>query len=207
MQNEAGGATSSDYAKPSHVTVSIHAPAGGATPSLFALLVSKLFQSTRLREARLLPSRKAWRLSGFNPRACGRRDTNYLSEIVETPVSIHAPAGGATLPHADLRHTLLVSIHAPAGGATKAMRKQLMNYPFQSTRLREARLVTAMICAHNAMFQSTRLREARQDCQCMYLKFLQFQSTRLREARQQAITATISLPCFNPRACGRRDAS
>ena len=33
-------------------------------------------------------------------------------------VSIHAPAGGATLTSFYIPYTVLVSIHAPAGGAT-----------------------------------------------------------------------------------------
>ncbi len=56
-----------------------------------------LFQSTRLREARPSAFFFAHHLNRFNPRACGRRDNDDLYVYVNNVVSIHAPAGGATL--------------------------------------------------------------------------------------------------------------
>ncbi len=57
-------------------------------------------------------------LTGFNPRACGRRDNWAVKTVIDLPVSIHAPVGGATM-GLDTRSTLFcVSIHAPVGGAT-----------------------------------------------------------------------------------------
>jgi len=56
-------------------TVSIHAPAGGATHCCFQAHFTELFQSTLPQGERLLLK---------------------LTGIMTLPVSIHAPAGGAT---------------------------------------------------------------------------------------------------------------
>ncbi len=60
--------------------VSIHAPAGGATPSCQFLLML---------------------IHCFNPRARGGRDSKIWVYVTDGGVSIHAPAGGATqvFPH------------------------------------------------------------------------------------------------------------
>ncbi len=54
-------------------------------------------------------------------------------------VSIHAPAGGATSVTFNSSVSNHVSIHAPAGGATFARLPSVESILFQSTRLREAR--------------------------------------------------------------------
>ncbi len=163
--------------------VSIHAPAGGATRwraiallpiqfqstrlrearpparAVFGSLFS--FQSTRLREARRHFHNQIWCCSCFNPRACGRRDTNILRKFPIPLVSIHAPAGGATFSCGLKRCDSKVSIHAPAGGATQRPTSNACREKFQSTRLREARLSESAFLALTIWFQSTRLREAR----------------------------------------------
>ena len=103
----------------SRYRVSIHAPAGGAT---FAFVFC------------------TYTLNCFNPRARGGRDSQadntvdlpYMfqstrprgarreapSKILQSSfVSIHAPAGGATLAAILSHKKIFVSIHAPAGGA------------------------------------------------------------------------------------------
>jgi len=97
----ARGATHVATRRLSAHVVSIHAPARGATMIPADLLALLKFQSTRPREARLFPTILTGKMS----------------------VSIHAPARGATRDH----------IIAPATEA------------FQSTRPREARLA-ASIC-------------------------------------------------------------
>ena len=79
-------------------TVSIHAPAGGAT-----------FRHAGPCEP----------FQGFNPRARGGRDRGPVDIWRRFRVSIHAPAGGATFLVFDNNTMSFVSIHAPAGGATK----------------------------------------------------------------------------------------
>ena len=143
--------------------VSIHAPARGATVCVMSCeLPFPLFQSTRPRGARLSfaqlmtnyrcfnPRAREGRdrverpvetaAASFNPRAREGRDVTLLGRLGKDPVSIHAPARGATSamsgsrafprcfnPRAregrDLAILLTriretVSIHAPARGAT-----------------------------------------------------------------------------------------
>ena len=104
--------------------------------------VSTKFQFTPLREGRRCCTSIAGTVHDFNSRPCGRGDTKlYKFAISATPISIHAPAGGATryfrargnaklfqfTPLREGRPTVeeakkfypeLISIHAPAGGAT-----------------------------------------------------------------------------------------
>ena len=127
--------------------VSIHAPARGATEwkrrvvmrwlrfqstrprgarrfILCYLRVSLKFQSTRLRGARrYYHGLHEWDISGFNPRAREGRDFYRTANSPTLPVSIHAPARGATV--AWMREPLaaVVSIHAPARGATNYRRR------------------------------------------------------------------------------------
>ena len=60
------------------------------------------------------------RLMRFNPRARGGRDRLGFHPQRNGSVSIHAPAGGATLAIQRRIDRHAVSIHAPAGGATRA---------------------------------------------------------------------------------------
>ena len=99
--------------------VSIHAPAGGATITIFKVTLRTMFQSTlprgeRQRKWKSPNERKMFqstlprgeRRSGrrlvyrlclcFNPRSRGGSDLDMTKEIALEDVSIHAPAGGAT---------------------------------------------------------------------------------------------------------------
>ena len=79
-------------------TVSIHAPAWGATPAIrMGTPPAHKFQST-------LPHGERLRL--------------YADGELKWEVSIHAPAWGATSPRIQTPAFLYVSIHAPAWGAT-----------------------------------------------------------------------------------------
>ena len=101
-----------------------------------------LFQFTPLREGRLSSSsRRQMPLRYFNSRPCGRGDRRARNHLCYACcISIHAPAGGATIsaprtahstlfqftplregrpvPIPNLRTGETISIHAPAGGAT-----------------------------------------------------------------------------------------
>ena len=81
------------------VTVSIHAPARGATPCWPRFADPCRFQFTRPR---------------------GARRTSRLGLVSVALVSIHAPARGATLSTKKTGRNMGVSIHAPARGATAA---------------------------------------------------------------------------------------
>ena len=98
--------------------VSIHAPARGATEYLIGLAPLVAFQSTPLREGRLMISPTLSATRGFNPRPCARGDRKNVPPPCGETVSIHAPARGATLPLISYCPVCPVSIHAPARGAT-----------------------------------------------------------------------------------------
>ena len=102
-------------------SVSIHAPARGATGhGLVEALVAE-FQSTRPRGARLAILATVFSISRFNPRAREGRDHRPFLLRPVIAVSIHAPARGATFPVGVGLHARVVSIHAPARGATAGL--------------------------------------------------------------------------------------
>ena len=58
--------------------------------------------------------------SYFNSRPCGRGDEEMEEGLRGYYISIHAPAGGATLGVYEASQVQYhISIHAPAGGATR----------------------------------------------------------------------------------------
>ena len=73
----------------------------------------------------------------------GARHQADNNGIVSLPVSIHAPAGGATMGVQVPPSPFNVSIHAPAGGATSATLLNRVLVLFQSTRPQGARLSRA----------------------------------------------------------------
>ena len=116
----ARGATLKDSSWSIPNSVSIHAPARGATYRLFKTFTSKYkFQFTHPRGVRLYLPRSYGNRCSFNSRT--RAGCDVLKALVNdlySPVSIHAPARGATLSiFANCKDTI-VSIHAPARGAT-----------------------------------------------------------------------------------------
>ena len=172
------------------------------------MLVIK-FQSTPLRE--------------------GRRSRSTPCNNFQ-PVSIHAPARGATIAARYEIDDSRVSIHAPARGATSDIRFTLQGYQeFQSTPLREGRPGgRGRFDAADESFQSTPLRQGRRAIVVICTAGGRFQSTPLREGRRAAagqirtrIAVSIHAPArgatrrrkltsrscqgFNPRPCARGD--
>ena len=79
------------------------------------------------------------------------------------PVSIHAPARGATYYRRILRwHAIVVSIHAPARGATVRLVRIPSHWLFQSTPPRGGRLANFKTIMTVKKFQSTPPRGGRQ---------------------------------------------
>jgi len=78
------------------VEVSIHAPARGATTSCSIVGASIMFQSTPPRGGRHHGGTESAREGGFNPRPRAGGDVPYVRTTISPPVSIHAPARGAT---------------------------------------------------------------------------------------------------------------
>ncbi len=140
---------------PKRHTVSIHAPARGATQSPSGISVPSAFQSTLPRGERrpselttvsnvgfqstlprgerrdscshVAPSQS------FNPRSRAGSDATSARTTNVPSVSIHAPARGATLHRHRYRLPGKVSIHAPARGATRSSSRSTIARQFQST--------------------------------------------------------------------------
>ena len=129
------------------IPISIHAPAGGASTSVHPYTPGSQFQFTPLREGlhtvscsnRMYPfyfnSRPCGRgfiiqpfrpqaTDNFNSRPCGRGFPSQVLPVHVFPISIHAPAGGASICVRGYSEYLPISIHAPAGGASYREAKQ-----------------------------------------------------------------------------------
>ena len=168
------------------ITVSIHAPAWGATPRNRTARAKEVFQSTRPRGARQVCNSMARLLTEFqSTRPRGARPAFALPISHKEVVSIHAPAWGATggrgrqlavemfqstrprgarlpAPQARSLGRRVVSIHAPAWGATRfCLVVYLTNYGF-NPRARVGRdKPKAAKTKALVPFQSTRPRGAR----------------------------------------------
>ena len=154
--------------------VSIHAPARGATSATTRLEPSERFQSTRPQGARQIQGvchrsglqfqstrPQGARLSHlsassgdfcFNPRARKGRDKAFWLHDEDMPVSIHAPARGATRGRRLVFWLRRVSIHAPARGATSRSDFSSSTVLFQSTRPQGARRLDAIVRTSQGSF-------------------------------------------------------
>ncbi len=92
----------------------------------------------------------------FNPRTRKGCDISTLyTSYIGGYVSIHAPAGGATVRMPPGLCSGTVSIHAPAGGATYSNMYLAVPCVFQSTHPQGVRLPLCLIKNVSLMFQST----------------------------------------------------
>jgi len=116
----ARGATASLYVAAYCAAVSTHAPARGATRrSALSRCAPRVSTHAPARGATYCLSFVLWYLHCFNPRTRTGCDVIPMSFwIVEKIVSTHAPARGATYSPGLVCRTFLVSTHAPARGAT-----------------------------------------------------------------------------------------
>ena len=117
----AWGATGCVLGKPPIKAISIHAPAWGAT-IMFHYLTNFIYDfNPRTRMGCDLCAFYIKSSEGnFNPRTrmgCDNVNPRWFNQ--PPPISIHAPAWGATSQSDDLRGGRSISIHAPAWGATK----------------------------------------------------------------------------------------
>ncbi len=126
------------------------------------MTVCTLFQSTRPRGARLIFSITRSLIYPVSIHAPAWGATTYhIDNGAIDQVSIHAPAWGATSWRSPLMLSIPVSIHAPAWGATTAEVTRCCTDGFQSTRPRGARPIFERCDTINWEFQSTRPRGAR----------------------------------------------
>ncbi len=158
----AGGATPwGDVAKRVGI-VSIHAPAGGATFAPRWRKVRVLSFNPRARGGRdLLSCSTTTILECFNPRARGGRDTASLPLYSDDDVSIHAPAGGAT-PSASVSLFVMCFNPRARGGRDPPCTRISRRLPCFNPRARGGRdrALLSDACV-KLKFQSTRPRGAR----------------------------------------------
>ena len=76
--------------------ISIHAPAKGATLPCDYIILHRVFQSTLPRRERRVLWQRGSCSKDFNPRSREGSDVWNLDNALETTISIHAPAKGAT---------------------------------------------------------------------------------------------------------------
>ena len=123
------------------------------------------------------------------------------------PVSIHAPAGGATSQSSRKTLLIFVSIHAPAGGATVILVSSIsirlsfnprtrrgcdgepfvissIGTPFQSTHPQGVRLAAAVVAPLKLPFQSTHPQGVRLQQLCNGAIYDEFQSTHPQGVRR-----------------------
>ena len=138
------------------MSISIHAPARGATGELAGTRCWGCDFNPRSREGsdralcRLLTgspnfnprsregsdqscSEKSQIWKNFNPRSREGSDRPFPRPTPVLPISIHAPARGATQAAQILDLSIIISIHAPARGATGEYANTLADVKFQST--------------------------------------------------------------------------
>ena len=102
-------------------TISIHAPAKGATTTATSAVTSRRFQSTLpRRERRICRLFSSFTTAQFQS-TLPRRERLFAGKIKQNPlhISIHAPAKGATGVKGNFGVIIAISIHAPAKGATR----------------------------------------------------------------------------------------
>ena len=234
------------------MNISIHAPARGATPSISSSTASTsdfnsrpcergdrisrshsrsptLFQFTPLREGRRRTRAALDALPvefQFTPLREGRPRSRHW-HAYGLPISIHAPARGATDSAHPQQLRLHISIHAPARGATRSPTFSPVGALFQFTPLREGRRVAGDAEIKAPKFQFTPLREGRRTPAGFPLAEQisihapargatrsqgppqggpgQFQFTPLREGRRSSCGLLLSPPYFNSRPCERGD--
>ncbi len=122
------------------LTVSIHAPARGATAVTLAARPITMSFNPRARAGRdcCVTQLDCFRCVSIHAPARGATSV-LVWNVLDNRVSIHAPARGATLRRPQLRTPYRVSIHAPARGATLGPFRMSPVIEFQSTRPRGAR--------------------------------------------------------------------
>ncbi len=167
-------------------TISIHAPARGATSGRrFTDWVFDISIHAPARGATFSSSSSASSGSNFNPRSREGSDSRNRRGADAGKISIHAPARGATNNPYPLAGRRLISIHAPARGATLYMAlKSSTCGVFQSTLPRGERPKPTQVQNIYRLFQST-LPRGERPCSATQISILcLFQSTLPRGERR-----------------------
>ena len=112
------------------ISISIHAPAKGATFKHNSTNIRVIFQSTLPRRERRWIFIYYFLHIHFNPRSREGSDVLFYLYSPFRIISIHAPAKGATNSSKSGWSQAIISIHAPAKGAT-AILSNFISYIFQ----------------------------------------------------------------------------
>ena len=192
-----------------YTNISIHAPAWGATFNGRYFWISRIsFQSTLPHGERLKMTEKELYVFLFQS-TLPHGERLYWEDIMakRLPISIHAPAWGATDRHLGKGLLNKISIHAPAWGATRRSTRYVYNvqhfnprsrmgsdigpmyngcrlYAFQSTLPHGERLTKALKKKLNITFQSTLPHGERQLEVVNEARYTIFQSTLPHGERQ-----------------------
>ena len=143
--------------------VSIHAPAGGATSRGHRQCCNKTFQFTLPRGERPINSlRQAFQLQFQFTLPRGERQGVQRKWTRRTRVSIHAPAGGATISTGLLSPTSVFQFTLPRGERPRPTRLLVTASKFQFTLPRGERLVNWLLRLVLNLFQFTLPRGERQ---------------------------------------------
>ena len=122
----AKGATRSFWFFQHQFLISIHAPAKGATPLVTVMFDVTSFQSTHPRRVRLSKPSKTGPRIFISIHAPAKGATFFIHfQFLSLRISIHAPAKGATRSNLRISKMAFISIHAPAKGATLLVFRQI----------------------------------------------------------------------------------
>ena len=137
--------------------ISIHAPARGATTSRFTgCLIWTAFQSTLPQGERQCSKGSATTFVVFQSTLPqGERRLELTAQDIYKPISIHAPARGATSSRPLYTICPAISIHAPARGATPCLLLNTPVHQFQSTLPQGERPNSMTATGWTIAFQST----------------------------------------------------
>ena len=148
-------------------------------------VLGAIFQFTPLREGRRLVRKcsAACHVFQITPLREGRHQ-QICREHVRIPISIHAPACGATEWEGICLITLVHFNSRPCVRGDGSMaQKNATPSKFQFSPLREGRQTTSNVCLHRKLFQFTPLREGRHGSRNRSIYPRIFQFTPLREGR------------------------
>ena len=136
-------------------TISIHAPARGATVNFYGVLQYSIFQSTLPRGERPFALAYVFTASNFNPRSREGSDDIIHNKRATHIISIHAPARGATPTYNAIADVIIFQSTLPRGERHHRLCSMPNSLLFQSTLPRGERQRLYHYSEYSIKFQST----------------------------------------------------
>ena len=162
--------------------ISIHAPAKGATIPVYINCIIFLFQSTLPRRERQYFGCYPVLESIFQSTLPRRERPGYSRSVnAQLPISIHAPAKGATLIISCSLQAGCISIHAPAKGATQTQAGLVLLSTYFNPRSREGSDVLSSVALTAVYNFNPRSREGSDCLQNVKTQYLSHFNPRSRE--------------------------